>query len=99
MASAAGNAASLVFFLFDLLYLDGEDLAARPFDHFDRAQGMTHRLAVAGGITAALQRLPDRTGPGLLREGLRPGSKASSRNAPMPRTHPVIAVSGSRSNA
>jgi hypothetical protein len=75
MASAAGNAASLVFFLFDLLYLDGEDLAARPFDHFDRAQGMTHRLAVAGGITAALQPLPDRTGPGLLREGLRPGGR------------------------
>jgi DNA ligase D-like protein (predicted ligase) len=30
MASDAGNAAGLVFFLFDLLYLDGEDLSARP---------------------------------------------------------------------
>jgi ATP-dependent DNA ligase len=30
LASDAGNAAWLVFFLFDLLYLDGEDLAARP---------------------------------------------------------------------
>src|SRR5271167_1828904 len=30
MASDAGNAAGLVFFLFDLLYLDGEDLTARP---------------------------------------------------------------------
>ena len=30
MASDAHNAASLVFFLFDLLYLDGEDLTARP---------------------------------------------------------------------
>src|SRR5271169_4134063 len=29
MASDAGNAAGLVFFLFDLLYLDGENLAAR----------------------------------------------------------------------
>src|SRR5271170_6214741 len=29
-ASDAGNAAGLVFFLFDLLYLDGEDLSARP---------------------------------------------------------------------
>jgi ATP-dependent DNA ligase len=29
-ASDSGNAASLVFFLFDLLYLDGEDLCARP---------------------------------------------------------------------
>src|ERR1700730_1226126 len=29
-ASDSGNAASLVFFLFDLLYLDGEDVSARP---------------------------------------------------------------------
>src|SRR5882724_3618025 len=29
-ASDSGNAAGLVFFLFDLLYLDGEDLCARP---------------------------------------------------------------------
>jgi ATP-dependent DNA ligase len=29
-ASDAGNAAGLVFFVFDLLHLDGEDLAARP---------------------------------------------------------------------
>jgi ATP-dependent DNA ligase len=28
MASDAGNAAGLVFFLFDLLHLDGEDLSA-----------------------------------------------------------------------
>jgi len=30
LASDAGNAAGLVFFLFDLLYLDGEDIAAMP---------------------------------------------------------------------
>jgi bifunctional non-homologous end joining protein LigD len=30
LASDAGNAAGLVFFLFDLLYLDGEDLTTRP---------------------------------------------------------------------
>src|SRR5277367_3409146 len=30
MASDAGNAAGLVFFLFDLLHLDGENLTARP---------------------------------------------------------------------
>ncbi len=29
-ASDAGNGAGLVFFLFDLLHLDGDDLAARP---------------------------------------------------------------------
>ena len=30
LASDSGNAAALVFFLFDLLYADGEDLGARP---------------------------------------------------------------------
>jgi bifunctional non-homologous end joining protein LigD len=30
LASDAGNAAGLFFFLFDLLHRDGEDLAARP---------------------------------------------------------------------
>src|SRR5271170_1321272 len=30
LASDAGNAAGLVFFLFDLLYLDGEDLTTQP---------------------------------------------------------------------
>jgi bifunctional non-homologous end joining protein LigD len=30
LASDAGNAAGLVFFLFDLLHLDGEDLIPRP---------------------------------------------------------------------
>jgi bifunctional non-homologous end joining protein LigD len=29
-ASDTGNTAGLAFFLFDLLYLDGEDLCARP---------------------------------------------------------------------
>jgi DNA ligase D-like protein (predicted ligase) len=30
LASDSGNAAALVFFLFDLLYLDGEDVSGRP---------------------------------------------------------------------
>ena len=30
LASDRGNSAALVFFLFDLLYLDGEDLRPRP---------------------------------------------------------------------
>jgi hypothetical protein len=32
LASDSSNAAALVFFLFDLLYLDGEDLTARAAD-------------------------------------------------------------------
>jgi hypothetical protein len=30
LASDSGNAAALVFFLFDLLHLDGEDMCPRP---------------------------------------------------------------------
>ena len=41
LASDAGNAAGLVFFLFDLLYLDGEDLSARPvIERKDRLAGL-----------------------------------------------------------
>jgi hypothetical protein len=61
MASDASNAAGLVFFLFDLLYLDGEDLTAP-----DRTQGTARQLAGAGGIAFAVQRSPDRARPGLL---------------------------------
>ena len=60
LASDAGNAAGLVFFLFDLLYLDGEDLTRTATD---RTQGTARRLAGAGGIAVALQRSPDRPGP------------------------------------
>ena len=51
MASDAGNAAGLVFFLFDLLHLDGEDLSARPL--IERKERLA-ALAVVGRITAAL---------------------------------------------
>jgi ATP-dependent DNA ligase len=43
-ASDGGNAAALVFFLFDLLYLDGEDVSARPL--IERKQ---ESLVDAGG--------------------------------------------------
>jgi bifunctional non-homologous end joining protein LigD len=43
LASQAGNAAGLVFFLFDLLHLDGEDLAARPL--IERKARLTELLA------------------------------------------------------
>jgi ATP-dependent DNA ligase len=46
MASDAGNAAGLVFFLFDLLYLDGEDLAARPL--LERKERLAGLLSQAG---------------------------------------------------
>jgi bifunctional non-homologous end joining protein LigD len=46
LASDAGNAAGLVFFLFDLLHLDGEDLTARPL--IDRKERLAGLLAQAG---------------------------------------------------
>src|SRR5215472_8410061 len=46
LASDSGNAAALVFFLFDLLYLDGEDLRTRPL--IERKQRLAMLLANAG---------------------------------------------------
>jgi bifunctional non-homologous end joining protein LigD len=44
-ASDSGNAAALVFFLFDLLYLDGEDLCPQPL--IDRKARLAALLADA----------------------------------------------------
>jgi DNA ligase D-like protein (predicted ligase) len=46
LASDAGNAAGLVFFLFDLLHLDGDDVAARPL--VERKARLAELLAPAG---------------------------------------------------
>jgi bifunctional non-homologous end joining protein LigD len=45
LASDSGNAAALVFFLFDLLYLDGEDLRERPL--IERKERLSALLASA----------------------------------------------------
>jgi bifunctional non-homologous end joining protein LigD len=44
-ASDSGNASALVFFLFDLLYLDGEDISARPL--IERKARLSRLLADA----------------------------------------------------
>ena len=46
LASDDGNAAGLVFFLFDLLYLDGEDLGVRPL--IERKERLAGLLSQAG---------------------------------------------------
>ena len=46
LASDAGNAAGLVFFLFDLLYLDGDDLTARPL--LERKERLARLLSSTG---------------------------------------------------
>ena len=68
LASDAGNAAGLVFFLFDLLHLDGENLAAGPLS--DRKARLAALLASLAGAAAA-QRSPDRPWASLSRAGLR----------------------------
>jgi ATP-dependent DNA ligase len=59
-ASDSGNAAALVFFLFDLLYLDGEGVSSRPL--IERKASLAALLADADSPLALL-RSPDRPRP------------------------------------
>src|SRR5271155_1489035 len=96
LASDAGNAAGLVFFLFDLLHLDGEDLGARPLtERKVRLAGLLERAS------SSLHYSDHQTGlgPTFMRRPAPWRSRGSSRNAPTRRTCPAIAASGSRSNA
>ena len=96
LASDAGNAAGLVFFLFDLLYLDGEDLSTRPLiERKERLAGLLSRRdrRCTTAITRSGWARPFTKRP------VPSGSKASSRNAPMRPMRPAIAGCGSRSNA
>jgi len=91
LASDAGNAAGLVFFLFDLLYLDGEDLTARPL--IERKE----RLAGLLAHTSSPLQYSDHhigLGPAFYEKACPLGVEA-----PMPPTYPAIAACGSRSNA
>ena len=63
LASDSDNAASLVFFLFDLLYLDGEDLRSRPL--VERKERL-RTFARERRAVPALQRPHRRAGPGFL---------------------------------
>ena len=68
-ASDEGNAKALVFFLFDLLHLDGEAIGARPLNE---TEGAASRAAVSGAFAASIQRLSDRPRASLLRACMRP---------------------------
>ena len=59
LASDAGNAAGLVFFLFDLLHFDGEDLTARPL--IDRKARLA---ALLSNATSPLQYCDHQIGRG-----------------------------------
>jgi bifunctional non-homologous end joining protein LigD len=59
LASDAGNGAGLVFFLFDLLHLDGDDLMARPL-----INRKTRLAALLANATSPLQYCDHQTGRG-----------------------------------
>lgn len=60
-ASDAGNTAGLVYFIFDLLHLDGDDLSALP--RIERKERLAALLSNVAAI--ALQRLLPGAGAGL----------------------------------
>ena len=88
LASDAGNAAGLVFFLFDLLYLDGEDLTARSL--MERKERLAHLLPSTGSPLHYSDHQIG-LGPAFYDHACALGVEALSRNAPMPPMRPVIA--------
>ena len=96
LASDAGNAAGLVFFLFDLLYVDGEDLTARPL-----IERKTRLAALLSNVASPLQYCDHQIGRG--REFHNQACAMSlegivSKRADMPYM-PATAACGARSNA
>jgi ATP-dependent DNA ligase len=91
LASDSGNAAALVFFLFDLLYLDGQDFCPRPL--IERKARLASLLSNA---SSSLQRAITRSAMAArsMKGPARGPSRALYRNASMPPTRPAIAGSG-----
>ncbi|MGA9306877.1 MAG: hypothetical protein WBW31_15845 [Candidatus Sulfotelmatobacter sp.] len=86
-ASDAGNAAGLVFFIFDLLHLDGDDVGARPL--IERKARLAARLS---GVAPPLHYSDYHLGHGPAFQP-RPAScssRASCRNAQMPPRAPQL---------
>src|SRR5271163_2633553 len=96
LASDSGNAAALVFFLFDLLHLDGDDLRPRPL--IERKERLRTLLANAA---PCLHYSDHVVGQGRLftRKPARCMSRASSRNASRRPMRLATAACGARSNA
>jgi ATP-dependent DNA ligase len=95
-ASDTGNGDALVFFLFDLLHLDGEALGARPLT--ERKERLRELLSGAG---SPLQFSDHQIGRGRAFYEHACGLKLEgivSKRVRRP-TRPAIAASGSRSNA
>jgi bifunctional non-homologous end joining protein LigD len=92
-ASDAGNAAGLVFFIFDLLHLDGDDVAARPL-----IERKSRLAALLSGVAPPLHYNDYHRGqgPAFHERACKLELDASCRNARMPPTRPAIAACGSR---
>jgi ATP-dependent DNA ligase len=92
-ASDAGNAAGLVFFIFDLLHLDGDDIGARPL--IERKARLAELLS---GVAPPLHYSDYHRGQGPLSTSgpARWRSRASSPNALMQPMRPATAACGSR---
>src|SRR5271169_1046583 len=94
LGSDSSNAAALVFFLFDLLHLDGDDLRPRPL--IERKERLRTLLANA----TPCQHYSDHVvgqGPAFYEKACGMLSRASSRNASMRLMRPAIAARGARS--
>jgi hypothetical protein len=74
-ASDSGNADALVFFLFDLLFLNGENLTGLPLLERKARLAIVMRSVRTPLQYSPVQRSPSRTRPNLLRRGVqtRPG--------------------------
>jgi hypothetical protein len=99
LASDAGNATGLVFFLFDLLHLDGEDLMARPL--IDRKARLAALLA---SVPSPLQYRDHQIGHGrefhkqacaMAFEGI-VSKRADAPSAPRSLSPPVFTSCGAR---
>ena len=96
LASDAGNAAGLVFFLFDLLYLDGEDLTARPL--IERKERLAGLLAQAGSPLHYSDHQIG-LGPAFYEHACALKVEGIVSKRADARIRPAIAACGSRSNA
>jgi hypothetical protein len=97
LASDSGNAAALVFFLFDLLYVDSQNLLPRAAHRtgrrdLQRCCRMSRRPCTTAITTSA-------AAGNFISRPVRCRSRASSRSVPMRPTRPATAVCGSRSPA
>jgi ATP-dependent DNA ligase len=90
-ASDSGNAAALVFFLFDLLYLDGETVSAAPLR--ERKERLRHLLPGAGTPLQYSDHQIDEARNSTPRPASRRW-RASSRSALMRPMHPAIVGCG-----